>query len=164
MNKFLCKNLQDIDRNNNVKFGVCKCYWSGDLWLSEGEKNHFENTTFKNMYWNLLTQIDKVLEKKHLTVSFGCFLSTSLKKTLYAQNLKLDKCMKKLCFCLLCLPLRLCNIQMLAWLLNEVNIQCQFVGIFCSFRSRLALAAQGATFGVSKDIMSFQTWLLWQRA
>jgi len=39
-----------------------------------------------------------------------------------------------------------------------------FIAIFGSFRSRLALAAQGATFGVSKDIMSFQTWLPWQRA
>ncbi len=50
MNKSLCKNLQDIDRSKNVKFGV-------------GEKTHFEKTAFKNMYcsWNLLTQIDKVL-------------------------------------------------------------------------------------------------------
>ncbi len=63
MNKSLCKNLQDIDRNKDVKFGVCKCYWGGDLWLSVGEKTHFEKTAFKNMYcnWNLLTQIDKVL-------------------------------------------------------------------------------------------------------
>ncbi len=45
-----------------------------------------------------MTQIDKVLEKKHLTVSFGCFLSSSLKKHFMknqkAQNLKLDRCMK----------------------------------------------------------------------
>ncbi len=64
MNKSLCKNLQDIDyRNTNVKFGVCKCYRSEDLWLSVGEKTHFEKTAFKNMYcnWNLLTQIDKGL-------------------------------------------------------------------------------------------------------
>ncbi len=39
MNKSLCKSFQDIDyRNKNVKFGVCKCYWSGGLWLSVGEK------------------------------------------------------------------------------------------------------------------------------
>ncbi len=40
MIKFLSKNLQDIDyRNKNVKFSV----WSGDLWLTLGEKKaHFE--------------------------------------------------------------------------------------------------------------------------
>ncbi len=51
--------------------------------------------------WNLLTQIDKVQEKKHLTVSFGCFLSTNLKKRFMknqkAQNLKPDRSMKT-CF------------------------------------------------------------------
>ncbi len=111
MTKSFCKILQDIDRNKTVKSGVCECYWSGDLWLSVGEKTHFEKTAFKNMYcnWNLSTQIDKVLEKKHLTVSFGCFLSSSLKKHFMknqkAQNLKLDRYMKKQCFCLQCLPL-----------------------------------------------------------
>ncbi len=47
MNKSLSKNLQDIARNKNFKFGVCKCYLSGDLWLSIGEKTQFEKTAFK---------------------------------------------------------------------------------------------------------------------
>ncbi len=37
MNTSLCKNLQDIDKNTNVKFDVCECCWSEDLWLSVGE-------------------------------------------------------------------------------------------------------------------------------
>ncbi len=32
MNKSLCKNLQDIDREKNEKFGVYKCFWSVDVW------------------------------------------------------------------------------------------------------------------------------------
>ncbi len=58
MNKALNKNLQDIDRNKNIKSGVCKCYWSGDLWLSVGEKSHFEKMAFKKIciaieiHWN----------------------------------------------------------------------------------------------------------------
>ncbi len=30
INKPLSKNLQNIERNKTVKFGVCKCSWSGD--------------------------------------------------------------------------------------------------------------------------------------
>ena len=48
MNKPLCRNLQNIDRNDTGEFGVCKCYWSGDFWLREWEKNH-EKITFKGM-------------------------------------------------------------------------------------------------------------------
>jgi len=36
-----------IDRNKSIKFAVCKCYWSGVLWLSACERN--EKTTFKDM-------------------------------------------------------------------------------------------------------------------
>ncbi len=45
MNKPLSKNLQNIDMSETVKFGIYKCYWSG-------EKTHFEKTTFKDMYCN----------------------------------------------------------------------------------------------------------------
>ncbi len=30
MNKPLNKNIQNIDGNKTAKFGVCKCYWSGE--------------------------------------------------------------------------------------------------------------------------------------
>ncbi len=61
---------------------MCKSYWNIDLWFSEGEKTHFEKTAFKNMYcnWNLLTQIDKVLEKKHLSVFFPLVWKTLYEK------------------------------------------------------------------------------------
>ncbi len=45
MNKLLSENLQNIDRNKTVKFGMCKCNWSGDFWL---KKTHFEKTAFKD--------------------------------------------------------------------------------------------------------------------
>jgi len=32
MNKSLCKNLWNVDMNKTIKFGVCKCFWSGDFW------------------------------------------------------------------------------------------------------------------------------------
>jgi len=49
MNKPLSKNLQNIDMNDTLSFGECKCCWSGEK-------------TFKGMYcnWNLLSQIEKV--------------------------------------------------------------------------------------------------------
>ena len=49
MNKPLCKNLQNIDRNETGKFGGSKCYWSGDFWL----KTPFEKTAFKDMDWKI---------------------------------------------------------------------------------------------------------------
>ncbi len=30
MKKPLCKNIRNIDMNKTVKFGVCKCCWSGE--------------------------------------------------------------------------------------------------------------------------------------
>ncbi len=47
----------------NLKFGASKSYWSGDFWLSTGEKSHFEKAVFEDMnhIWNLQTQIDEVL-------------------------------------------------------------------------------------------------------
>ena len=50
MNKPLCKNLQNIDRNQSGKFGVCKCCWSGEFWLRVWEKTHFEKTAFKDRH------------------------------------------------------------------------------------------------------------------
>ncbi len=49
MNKPLFKNIQNIDRNKTVRFGVHECCWS-------------DEKLFKNMYcnWNLQMQIDKV--------------------------------------------------------------------------------------------------------
>ena len=38
MNTLLCKSLQNIDRNITGRFGVCKCYWSGNVGLRIGEK------------------------------------------------------------------------------------------------------------------------------
>ncbi len=37
MNKPLCKNLQNIDKNKSVKSCVFKCCWSGDFWSSAWE-------------------------------------------------------------------------------------------------------------------------------
>lgn len=44
MDKPLRKNLQNIDSNKSVKFGVCKCCWREDLWFRVWENKFiFEN-------------------------------------------------------------------------------------------------------------------------
>jgi len=59
MNKPLSKNLQNIDGNKIVKFGVCKCCRSGRKNLS---------LAFKDMHCKKNKQ-----KKKHLNVYFRCF-------------------------------------------------------------------------------------------
>ncbi len=57
MNKPLCKNLQSVDGNKNVKSGVSKFHWSRDFWLNAGEKFYFEKNAFKDMYFNRIPQM-----------------------------------------------------------------------------------------------------------
>lgn len=54
MNKPLCKNLANIDRNKSVKFGVCK---AAEMEIS-GEKKAFK---YMNCNGNIQTRIDKAL-------------------------------------------------------------------------------------------------------
>ncbi len=86
---------------------MCKCCWSGDLWVSAGEKTPFEKTAFKNLYnWNLLTQIDKKAIKEALNSVFWMFYFHYSVKKNFRKNLKIDSCLKKLCFRLQCLLLK----------------------------------------------------------
>lgn len=49
MNKPLCENLQNIDRNKTVKFGVTEVEMSGSE--CKKRKNKSEKLTFKNKYY-----------------------------------------------------------------------------------------------------------------
>ncbi len=50
MDKSLSKNLQNIERNKSVNFGVCKCYLNGDKKLILRKMHN----------WNLQMHIYKV--------------------------------------------------------------------------------------------------------
>ena len=50
INKSHCKNLHIVAENKILKFGVCRCYRSGDYLLGVWGKTHFEKTAFKDFY------------------------------------------------------------------------------------------------------------------
>ncbi len=51
MNKPLSKNLQNIERNKTLKFGVYKCCWSGEKTQTSFKYMHFRHVLSNKMLY-----------------------------------------------------------------------------------------------------------------